>query len=304
VIRASLAAAGLAAFLLVAPLVAADAPNRLTATIAPAAVQPPGLGPYTIAITNQPNSAEATSGSIAIPAGFIVDGVVSPPTVSVSSPCSDRTWTASVGASAINLAPATPADALCDRGTLTVTFNVITAPPTDGQWPWTTSLAPDFDPQSPTLTIDGTPPDTAIAGTPPSLTDATASFGFTGSDGGVGVASFECSLDGAAFSGCANPASYGGLANGDHTFAVRSIVSATSTRHPTSGHGRSTRRRHRHRSSRQLRRIRATTRARPSSTPMATRQLISGANLTEAPSRAARRVSRPPRCSTGNTPSA
>jgi hypothetical protein len=223
VIRASLAAAGLAAFLLVAPLVAADAPNRLTATIAPAAVQPPGLGPYTIAITNQPNSAEATSGSIAIPAGFIVDGVVSPPTVSVSSPCSDRTWTASVGASAINLAPATPADALCDRGTLTVTFNVITAPPTDGQWPWTTSLAPDFDPQSPTLTIDGTPPDTAIAGTPPSLTDATASFGFTGSDGGVGVASFECSLDGAAFSGCANPASYGGLANGDHTFAVRSI---------------------------------------------------------------------------------
>jgi hypothetical protein len=229
VIRASLAAAGIAAVLLVAPLATgADAPSRFTATIAPSTVQPPGLGPYTIAITNQPNSAEATSASIDIPPGFAVDGVVSPPTVSVSAPCADRTWTASLGVSAINLAPATSGDALCERGTLTVNFNVIVAPLTDGQSTWTTSVAPEFavSGTQPMLTIDGTPPDTAIAGTPPLFTDTTASFGFTGSDGGAppsGIASFECSLDGVAFSPCASPASYGGLSDGGHTFAVRAI---------------------------------------------------------------------------------
>jgi hypothetical protein len=221
-IRASLAAAGLAAFLLVAPLLAADAPSRFTATIAPAAVKA-GLGTYAIAITNQPNSVDATSASVEIPAGFAVDGAVSPPTVSVSGPCAGHTWTAALGVSTIDLAPVTTADALCDRGTLVVTFNVIAAPPTDGQWPWTTTVAPGFTGTSPTLTIDSTPPDTAIAGSPPSLTGANASFGFTGSDGGVGVASFECSLDGAAFSGCISAASYSGLDNGGHTFAVRAI---------------------------------------------------------------------------------
>ena len=223
-IRALLAAAGLTAVLLVVPLApGADAPNRFAATIAPAVVQS-GSGPYSIAIANVANSGDATSASIAIPSGFSVDGVLAPPAVSVSGECAGHAWIASLGASSIDLAPATPGDALCDRSTLTVTFNVLAAPPTDGQYTWTTAVAPDFGAQSqPTLTIDDTPPDTGISGTPPSLTDATASFAFTGSDGGSGVARFQCSLDGADFSACSSPASYGGLSEGGHTFAVRAI---------------------------------------------------------------------------------
>jgi len=208
------------------PLVAqADPADRFTAAIAPAAVQPPGLGQYTISIANLPNSAAATSGSIAIPAGFVVDGVINPPQARiVSGPCTG-TWAVTVGASSIDLAAPGAGSALCDRGVLAVTFTVLVAPLGDSQSTWTTALAaatPFVAQAQPVLAIDGTPPETAISGTPPTLTGGTASFSYTGSDGtGSGVTGFDCKLDNAAFAACGNTAGYSGLTDGSHTFSVR-----------------------------------------------------------------------------------
>ena len=224
--RVHLVAALAAVLFLGLPLVAhADPSDRFTAVIAPAAVKPPGLGQYTISITNLPNSAAATSGSIAIPPGFVVDGVVNPPQAQiVSGPCTG-TWAVTVGASSLDLAAPGAGSALCDRGVLAVTFTVLVAPLGDSQSTWTTALAAGtpFVPQSqPLLTVDGTPPETAIAGSPPTLTGGTASFAYTGSDGaGSGVTGFDCKLDNAAFAACGNTAGYSGLTEGSHTFSVR-----------------------------------------------------------------------------------
>jgi hypothetical protein len=225
-VRAYLGVACLAAFFLATPLVArADPSDKFSATISPSAVQPPGLATYTIAITNLPSSPDAaTQGTVSIPGGFTVDGVVNPPQATiVSGPCTGS-WTVGLGLGSIDLA-APEGAALCPGGTLALTLTVLTTPLVDGTYVWTTSLSPGFNAQSqPTLVIDGTAPDTAIGGTPPAVTGAAASFSFGGSDGsGSGVAGFECSLDAAAFASCTSPRDYGGLADGDHTFAVRAI---------------------------------------------------------------------------------
>jgi hypothetical protein len=230
-IRAALAAAGFAVFLLVAPLAArADPTDRFTAAISPSAVQPPGIGNYTISITNLPNSSSATQGNVAIPAGFVLDGVVSPPTATiVSGSCAGPSWSVSLSLASIDFSAPDPNSALCAQATLAVTFVVLVAPLGDGSYEWTTSLeGGSFNAQSqPTLFIDGTPPETTIQGSPPSLTGASASFAFTGSDGaGSGVSSFQCRLDANPFSTCANPASYSDLSDGDHTFEVRAIDAA------------------------------------------------------------------------------
>jgi hypothetical protein len=225
--RAYLAAAGLAVVLIVLPVASAAPGDRFTAAIVPSAVQPPGLGGYTIAITNLPNSSDATAGSITIPTGFAVDAVVSPPQASiVAGPCAGHSWNVTIGLTSLELAAPDPSAVLCDRGVLNVTFTVLVAPG-DGRYEWTTALtgasgAFEGDSQ-PTLTIDGTPPETSIVGSPPAFTDATASFSFSASDGNVGsgVTGYECGLDGGAFGACTSPQGYSGLTTGVHTFEVR-----------------------------------------------------------------------------------
>jgi hypothetical protein len=226
-IRAHLAAAGLALFFLTVPLVArADPGDKFAADISPSAVQPPGLATYTIGIMNNPSSPHAaTQGTVSIPDGITVDGLVNPPQASmVSGPCTGS-WTVALNSASIELAAPDLGSALCPGGTLELTLTVLTTPPGEGTYVWTTALSGGFDPQTqPTLVIDGTPPDTAIQGTPPLLTDATPSFAFDGSDpGGSGVGKFQCSLDGAPFEPCTSPNSYSGLDSGSHDFAVRAL---------------------------------------------------------------------------------
>jgi hypothetical protein len=221
------AAAALSVAMLVGALAARANPNdRFTASIVPSAVQPPGIGQYTISLANLPNSSDATAGSIAIPTGFVVDGVISPPVAQiVSGPCAGHAWNVTLSTTTIALAAPASASALCARATLAVTFTVLVAPPGDGRYQWTTALsgAGAFAAQAqPVLFVDGTAPETTIAGTPPALTNASASFGFAGDDGsGSGIAGFECKLDEGAFAPCTSPASYNGLADGSHTFSVR-----------------------------------------------------------------------------------
>jgi large repetitive protein len=229
VIRAYLAAAGLAGLLLFAPLVARAAPtDKFVAGISPSATQPPGLGTYVVGITNLPSSPDAaTQGTVSIPAGVTVDGLVNPPQAAiVSGPCTGS-WTVTLSSASIDLAAPNAGSALCAGGTLAVTLSVLTTPPGDGSYVWTTSLsgsAGSFTAQGqPTLVLDGTAPETGIQGTPPVLTGPTASFAFSGSDpGGSGVASFQCSVDGGGFAPCTSPKSYT-LPSGAHTFAVRAV---------------------------------------------------------------------------------
>jgi hypothetical protein len=114
-IRAYLAAAGLSAFFLAAPLVArANPSDQFAAAISPRAVQAPGLGTYTIGITNIPSSPDAaTHGTVSIPAGFTVDGVANPPQAAiVSGPCTGS-WTVALGSGSIDLAAPDAGSALC-----------------------------------------------------------------------------------------------------------------------------------------------------------------------------------------------
>jgi hypothetical protein len=232
-IRAYLASAGFALLLLVAPLAAKALPgDRFAVAIDPSAVQPLGLGSYAVAITNQPNSSPATQGSIAIPAGFVLDGVVNPPQATiVSGPCAGPSWSVVLSLTSIDLAAPDANSALCDQGTLRVTFAVLVAPLGDGSYEWTTALSGGGGPftaqNQPTLFIDGTSPETTIQGTPPNPSASrSAAFAFTGSDSGAGIAGFECSLDSAAFGACASQASYGNLSDGSHEFEVRAVDAA------------------------------------------------------------------------------
>jgi len=213
------------------PGTAGAAPNRFQGSIAPSPVQPPATGTYTIAITNQPNSNDnATEAHIGIPSSFVVDGLISPPVASiVSGPCAGPSWTvASLGVSSIDLVAPDASAALCDRGTLGVTFNVLVGPSGDGTFPWMTQLSAgpgvNFAAESqPTLVVDGTPPPPpSIDSKPANPTNQTnVSFGFSDTEGGV---SFQCQLDGTGFSTCSSPWPYSGLTpNASHTFDVKAV---------------------------------------------------------------------------------
>jgi hypothetical protein len=220
VIRAYLAAACFAVFMLIAPVTAnADPMDKFDAAISPGAVQPPGLGTYTVAITNSGSSPDAAAeGNIEIPVGFTVEN---PQATIVPNPSCDGTWTAVMGSSAIELAAANPQSNLCPRATLSVTFTVTAAPAGDGHSDWTVALT-GFVAQSPppTLFIDGTPPAASIDPYPP-VTNASASFSFGASDlGGSGIATLECGLGG-SFEICAGSKSFSGLTSGQYTFDVR-----------------------------------------------------------------------------------
>jgi hypothetical protein len=207
----------------------ADPDPRFDAVITPSAVLPPGSGTYTISIMNKPNSLSANEGQIAIPIGFVVDGLINPPQASiVSGLCAGQTWTVTPGLTSLDLA-APDGSALCEQATLDVTFSVLVGPLTEGQYTWETQLSADGVAlaalSQPVLTVDATAPETTIDSHPSNPSPLnTASFAFSGDDGaGSGVASFECNLDGAGFAPCPSPTAYGGLADGSHTFQVRAI---------------------------------------------------------------------------------
>jgi hypothetical protein len=228
-IRAYLAAAGLAAFVLVTPLVAGAAPedNRFSGTISPSLARPPATGTYVISITNHPQSQdEGTHATISIPDTFDIDDAISPPTPSGCGAANP--WSVSIDGRTIDLvAPA--GEGLCQQGTLAVTLTVLAAPSADGPYTWPTMLtgaSGSFTSLSqPTLLIDGTPPTTVIDPSYPLTTGATASFSFTSSDGpGSGVASLQCRLVGLdeRAGPCATPTTmnFSGLQSGQHTFEV------------------------------------------------------------------------------------
>jgi hypothetical protein len=220
--RAYLVGLALAFALLVSPFVAhADPGDHFSATISPSAVQPLGLGAYTIAITTQPNTPDAISGHIAIPSGFLVGSASAQIT---GGSCAGPYWNVAVLVTEIDFAAPDQGSALCAHGTLSVTFIVLAALPGDGSYEWNTTLSSfSINSPQPLLYIDGTPPTTSIVGTPPAVTNSNASFSFTGSDGsGSGVVAFLCSRDGEvpASSGCTSPKSYSGLTDGSHTFTV------------------------------------------------------------------------------------
>jgi hypothetical protein len=74
---------------------------------------------------------------------------------------------------------------------------------------------------TPSFTVDTSPPSTQLISGPSGTSDSgTATFEFTSSESG---ATFECRLDGAAESACSSPVSYSGLANGPHVFDVRAV---------------------------------------------------------------------------------
>jgi hypothetical protein len=212
------------------PGTAGAAANRFQGSIAPSVVQPPATGTYTIAIRNHPNSDDkATEATIAIPPGFVVDGLINPPVASiVSGTCAGPSWTVvAFGASSIDLVAPNASAALCDGGTLGVTFNVLVGPSGDGIFTWTTQLSAgpgvNFQAQSqPTLVVDSTPPPApSIDSKPPSLTNQTsATFTFSDSEGGV---SFQCRLDAGASAACSSPQSYSNLDAGLHTFYVKAV---------------------------------------------------------------------------------
>lgn len=89
-----------------------------------------------------------------------------------------------------------------------------TALPSDSTWAFTTELT------------DTSPPDTSIGDSSASgaITTSTASFDFSSSEPG---STFECRLDGAVYRGCTSPHALIDLADGDHTFEVRAIDSAS-----------------------------------------------------------------------------
>ena len=89
-----------------------------TQLITPSAVLPPGSGTYTISIINKPTSLSANEAHIAIPDGFVVDGLINPPQASiVSGLCAGHTWTVTLGATSLDLA-APDGSALCEQATL------------------------------------------------------------------------------------------------------------------------------------------------------------------------------------------
>jgi hypothetical protein len=224
-IRVYLAAAALSALLLSAPLVArADPADQFVVAIAPGAVQPPGAGAYTLAITNLAASPhKAMHATVSIPAGFTIDAGSLQATV--SGPCTG-TWIVVPSPTSIDLAAPDADSALCPGATLTLSMTVLTAPPGDGSYVWTTDVSGGFNIQGPqpTLLIDGTPPETTIQDGPPDPNGSgSATFEFTGADTGAGVDHFECALDGAGFAGCASPTTYNGVPDGPHTFQVRAV---------------------------------------------------------------------------------
>lgn len=214
---------------LLMPGTAAAAPNRFEASIAPGAVQPPATGTYTIAIANLPNSdGEATEAHIAIPGSFVVDSLISPPVASiVSGPCAGPSWTVALGINSIDLVAPDASAALCDRGTLGVTFNVLVGPIADGIFTWTTQLSGgpgiDFAAQSqPTLIVDSTPPPAPSIDSKPAnpSNQGSPTFAFSDSENGV---TFQCLLDTGDFTACTSPQSYSNLGDGTHTFSVKAV---------------------------------------------------------------------------------
>jgi Bacterial Ig-like domain len=223
--RAYVAAVGLAAFLLVSPFVANAGPgDKFDASISPSVVNSAASRSYTIAITNAGSSPDAASaGSISIPTGFAVSTAQA--TIVPNQSC-DGTWTAVVTASTIDLAAQDSGSYLCPRATLAVTFDVTDAPAADGDYQWNTSLSGFQGPnQPPTLAIDSTPPAVVISTPFPPLTDASASFSFATSDAN-GIAAIECRLTGideTSFGPCTSSTtmSFSGLNSGQHTLEIR-----------------------------------------------------------------------------------
>jgi hypothetical protein len=156
--RVRVYAVALAVLVLFVPFARAAPANRFDAAIAPNAVQPLGIGTYAVAITNLPNSSNASEAHITIPNGFVVGA---PEASIISGPCAGPTWTATLGVTSIDVTAPHPSADLCDRGTLAVTFSILVAPP-PGKYTWPTELlrgGAGFTAQSqPVLTIDGTPP--------------------------------------------------------------------------------------------------------------------------------------------------
>ncbi|HBI34355.1 MAG TPA: hypothetical protein DEA43_01615 [Candidatus Moranbacteria bacterium] len=77
---------------------------------------------------------------------------------------------------------------------------------------------------SQTYTIDTAAPNTTITDGPEALTNAVAAtFQFDATE----TATFQCKIDGETFASCESPKEYTSLAEGEHTFYVKAIDSAT-----------------------------------------------------------------------------
>ena len=76
-------------------------------------------------------------------------------------------------------------------------------------------------------TVDRSPPDTTISSAPSNPSNSSsASFSFTSTEAG---STFQCQLDGSSWISCASPKGYSGLANTSHTFRVRATDGANNT---------------------------------------------------------------------------
>ncbi|MFT7394701.1 MAG: hypothetical protein ACI83Y_002380, partial [Candidatus Azotimanducaceae bacterium] len=82
----------------------------------------------------------------------------------------------------------------------------------------------DVTPATWTWTVSATGPQPTLTSTPQPVTALrNAAFVFTAASN----ATVECALDGAEFASCASPTNYSDLGYGNHTFAVRATVGAT-----------------------------------------------------------------------------
>lgn len=204
-----------------------------TAAVAPDAVQPGATGIYTIALTNDVNSPDnANNAHVDIPAFSVDPSAPLTATTTSAGSCSSTAWTATLDTSSTPnaiqaVAPPAPADELCPGATLLISFTA-TAPGTQGQSTWTTTLAHDTSAFSlqgtdATVTVDNTPPPvpTISSGPPTPSNDPSPSFSFADADP---TAVLKCGVDG-VFVPCASPYT-ASVAEGPHTFAVQASDAA------------------------------------------------------------------------------